>query len=161
MATCLSLVILNFAGEEVKGNPIPELIFGSLLTLLGIFMLLAQKKAGTRLTDEEIQQHDLKFLRNQTRRRMQVAGMISIIGIMIACGALIPWEEALATFAVYWIIVLVLAFWTILLAFADLAATRLHSSIELNQIDRQKNELERMAQQIRDAQAASRQEPPA
>lgn len=161
MASCLSLVILNFAGEEVRGNPIPELIFGTLLALLGILMLLAQRKAGARPTGEDLQPHDAKFIRNQTRRRMQVAGMISIIGIMIACGALIPWEKALATFAVYWMIVLGLAFWTILLAFADLAATRLHSSMELNQINRQKNELERMAQQIRDAQASSSQEPPA
>lgn len=161
MTSCLSLVILNFAGEEVKGNPIPELVFGSALAALGIFMMLAQRKSGVQLTNEDLQQQDAKFLRNQNRRRMQVAGMIIIIGSMIACGALIPWEEALATFAVYWLIVLGLAFWTILLAFADLAATRLHSSVELNQINRQKHELERVAQQIRDAQASSTREPPA
>ncbi len=161
MTSCLSLVILNFAGEEVKGNPIPELVFGTALFLLGIFMLLAQRKSGSRLTDEDLQQNEGKFLRNQIRRRMQVAGMIAIIGVMIACGALIPWEKALATFAIYWMIVLGLAFWTILLAFADLAATRLHSSLELNQMNRQKQELERVAQQIRDAQASSTREPPA
>ena len=155
------LAILNFAGDEVKGNPFPELIFGTALLLLGLFMLLAQRKSGRRLAVASLQQNEGRFLRNQIRRRKQVAGMIAIIGVMIACGALIPWEKALATFAVYWLIVLGLAFWTILLAFADLAATQLHSSLELNQMNRQKQELERVAKQIRDAQGSSTQDPPA
>lgn len=119
-------------------------------------MLRGQKKADRELSAGKYEQVERNYLRKRIRRRTQVAGMILLIGIMIPIGdAFIPWQNALATFAVYWIIVLILAFWTILLAFADIAATKTHSSVELSRLERQKKELEHMAQQIRDMQQAS------
>lgn len=120
-------------------------------------MLIAQRRARRNLDDRKLPEHERNYLQNRIRRRTQVAGMILLIGLMIPIGdSLIPWQKAVATFAVYWIIVLLLAFWTIMLAFADIAATRLHSSIELTRLKRQQKDLEQAAQQLRDLHASSR-----
>lgn len=124
-------------------------------------MLTAQRRARKSLDGRKLPEHEQNYLQNRIRRRTQVAGMILLIGLMIPIGdSLIPWQKAVATFAVYWIIVLLLAFWTIMLAFADIAATRLHSSIELTRLKRQQKDLEQAAQQLRDLHASSRDNHP-
>lgn len=139
--------------QAPPAGPIPGLIFGGCLIVLGISMLLAQKKNFQSLSSTDTDRREYDFLLKRARRRVQVAGLILIIGIMIPVGdALIPWQKAVATFAIYWIIVIVLAMWTILLAFADIAATRMHTSIELTRLQNQQQNLERVAQQIREAQ---------
>ncbi|TWT56895.1 hypothetical protein KOR42_02500 [Thalassoglobus neptunius] len=143
----------------MKNPEVPGLIFGGALVVLSIFMLRAQRKAFRVLSESEESRAEKQFLGNRIRRRTQVAGMIGIIGLMIPIGdSLIDWRNAAATFAVYWLIVLALAFWTIILAFADIAATHAHTSIELNQIKRQQRELESVAEQLRQAQNRSSSE---
>lgn len=123
--------------------------------MLGLFMLHVQRLARRNLSEQTLSDHERVFLVRRIRRRTQVSGMILIIGIMIPMGdAVIPWQKALVTFAIYWIIVLLLAMWTILLAFADIAATRMHTALELTKLQLKQQELERMAQQIRAAQQA-------
>lgn len=139
--------------QAPPAGPIPGLIFGGCLIALGCSMLWAQKKNFQSLSSSETDRREHDFLLKRARRRFQVAGLILIIGIMIPVGdALIPWQKAVATFAIYWIIVIVLALWTILLALADIAATRMHTSIELTRLQNQQQNLERVAQQLREAQ---------
>ncbi len=142
-------------------DTIPALIFGGFLIALGGFLLFSQKKANDSLSDQNLPEQELNFLRRRSRRRMQVAGMILLIGIMIPVGdSLIPWGQALVTFAVYCVICLGLGFWIILLALADIAATRTHTSIELTRIQIQQQNLEQAAKQLREAQAAARRDSP-
>lgn len=139
------------------GNPIPGWLVGGFLTILGAAMLRAQQKTRKSISNQEYAPQDQLYLRNRIRRRSQVAGLILLIGIMIPVGdSLIPWQRAVATFAIYWIIVLILALWTIVLAFADIAATQLHSTVELHQISREQQRLEQIARHLREQQSSPR-----
>lgn len=134
----------------MKNPEVPGLIFGGILMLLAVIMLWLQRKAARELRQSDESPLEVRFLQNRIRRRTQVAGLIGMIGLMIPIGdSLIDWRKAAATFALYWLIVLGLAFWTILLAFADIAAIKTHSSIELNQIKRKQRELESVAEHLR------------
>lgn len=138
------------------GNPVPGLVFGGFLIIVGGFMLWVQRRSRVELNESDATGRERTYLSNRIRRRTQVAGMIFLIGLMIPIGdSLIPWQNAVATFAIYWLIVLFLALWTILLAFADIAATRLHSTVELARLKRQQQELEQAAQQLREIQQSS------
>jgi hypothetical protein len=129
---------------------IPALVFGGCLIIAGVLMILAQRRAQREIAGGTISAAEQAYLNKRIRRREQVAGMILLIGVMIPLGdSLIPWEKAPATFAVYWMIVIVLAAWTGLLAIGDLFATRAFMSIELNQLHRKQVELENAAQQLK------------
>lgn len=131
-------------------NPIPGLIFGACLIIAGIVMLLSQRKATKQLHQLEIKPNERNYLSKRISRRTQVAGMILIVGIMIPLGdTLIPWQKAPGTFAIYWLIVLGLACWTALLGLGDMAATHVHSAVELNEIHRQQMELETVARKLK------------
>lgn len=139
--------------ENPPAGPIPGLLFGGFLIVLSLFMLFVQRRAFHELGENEVEGRERDFLLRRIRRRTQVAGMILIIGIMIPVGdTLIPWQKAVATFAIYWIIVIILALWTILLAFADMAATQMHTSVELTKLQHQQENLRRVAEQLRQSQ---------
>lgn len=130
-------------------NPIPALLFGGFLLVTGIVMLVMQRKGWAQLQGAGVPQRELKYHRRQYLRRSQIAGMILLIGAMIPLGdSLIPWEKAPGTFAVYWLIVLILAMWTGLLGIGDLVSTRLHGSDELNRLHRQEMQLRDAADRL-------------
>jgi len=129
---------------------IPGLIFGALLLLIGGTMLTLQLRAAKQLSDPDLSDRDRKFLGTRNRRRMQVAGMIILIGLMIPVGdSIINWREHPATFGIFCLIILVLACWTGLLAVSDMVSTRLYASAQLNRYERQCAELEKAANQLK------------
>jgi len=129
-------------------NPIPAFVFGGVLLLIGALMLRSQRHARN-VAEESSSETERMFLLRRIRRRIQVAGMILLIGMMILIGDSISWKEAPGTFAVYWMIVLGLAVWIGLLAMGDMAATRAYMARELNQLHRSQLELHRVAQRVR------------
>lgn len=134
-------------------NPIPALAFGAFLLVVGGAMLAVQRKASRNVDDQAENKREHRFLSRRIRRRTQVAGLILLIGLMIPVGdMLIPWEKRPGTFAVYWIVVIGLAVWTIVLAMGDIASTRMHVSMELSQLRRQQRELEEAARRLRQEQ---------
>jgi hypothetical protein len=134
-------------------NPIPALAFGAFLLVVGGAMLAMQRKASRNVEDQAENKREHRFLARRIRRRTQVAGLILLIGLMIPVGdMLIPWEKRPGTFAVYWMVVIGLAIWTIVLAMGDIASTRMHVSIELNQLRRQQRELEEAARRLQQEQ---------
>jgi hypothetical protein len=71
---------------------------------------------------------ELKFAFEQYRRRMQTSAMLGLVGGLIFGG---PWVTAPLAVLLYWLGVVVLVLWIMLLAGADMLATRLHyASIE-------------------------------
>jgi hypothetical protein len=130
-------------------NPVPAIVFGGFLLLIGGVMLWLQRRAKIE-ADNALTNEERSFLRRRIRRRVQIAGMIVLIALMIPVGdSLIPWQNAPGTFAVYWSIVMGLALWTGLLAVGDMAATRAQMARELNRLHRKQLEIHRVAQQAR------------
>jgi hypothetical protein len=138
---------------------LPALAFGGCLMLLGASMIYAQQRGLRLLAADPLETPEAKFLRRRGRRRTQVAGMIVLIGAMIAAGdSLFRWQNAPGTFAVYWMIVLALAIWTGAISLADMAATRAHMTTELNRLRRQELALKEVAQKLQEAQGRARPE---
>jgi hypothetical protein len=68
---------------------------------------------------------ELKFAFEQYRRRMQTSAMLAAVGLLIGAG---PWITAPLAVLLYWLGVIVLILWIMLLAGADMLATRMHFS---------------------------------
>jgi hypothetical protein len=66
---------------------------------------------------------ELKFAYQQYRRRMQTSAMLALVGGLIGGG---PWVNAPLAVLLYWLAVVVLILWIMLLAGADMLATRMH-----------------------------------
>ena len=129
---------------------LPGLVFGALLCAMGGSMMYLNHRAWKDRSKEEGDEDDQRFYDRQFRRRMQASGMILLIGIMIPVGdSLIPWRQAIRTFAIYWLIVLGLALWAILLAVGDIIATRIYAQVKLNRIRRDQVALEHAAERLR------------
>lgn len=131
-------------------NTIPALIFGAFLLIVGGGLLAAEIVAGQRRREEPMEKAERVYFDRRHRRRLQVAGLILLIGVMIPVGdSLIPWRKAPGTFAVYWLIVIALAFWTIALAIGDRASTKLFEHVTLSRLQQQQFELEQAAERLR------------
>jgi hypothetical protein len=131
---------------------LPALIFGGALILVGSGLLWYQWRAGQPdRTDLNLDPFDRRYLATRHRRRLQVAGLILLIGIMIPLGDAIPWQQAAATFAIYWLIVLALGFWTMLLAIGDMVSTRLHTQVSLKRLHSRQQDLEETARRLHSA----------
>ena len=101
----------------------PEFFAVGIPVLLGgvaLFVWQSRVDAAARPEDEAEARH----LANRSRRRTQVAILIGLIGaLMIGCGLLDPKDHLL----VWWtmvILILVFAFWCMLLGLADMLATK-------------------------------------
>lgn len=130
-------------------NPVPAIVFGGFLLLTGVFMVWLQRRAKVE-ADNALTNEERSFLQKRIRRRIQIAGMIILIALMIPVGdSLIPWQNAPGTFAVYWSIVMGLALWTGLLAIGDMAATRAQMARELNRLHRKQLEIHKVAREAK------------
>jgi len=92
---------------------------------------------------------------SRSRRRMQVAALLGIVGLMIALGdaGLIPWERHLIAFSCYWAVVVLLTLWMGMLACADLLINRLMASSargSLARLEEKRNELLAAADRLRE-----------
>lgn len=75
--------------------------------------------------DSNLTAGELKFAFEQYRRRMQTSAMLAAVGLSIGAG---PWITAPLAVLLYWLGVIVLILWIMLLAGADMLATRMHFS---------------------------------
>lgn len=143
-------------------NRIPAILFGAFLLVVGGLMLAAQRRGARRLLESAAGEGERRFLSLRIRRRSQVAGMIMLVGIMIPVGdALIPgeaWKHRPATFAIYWLIVMGLALWTIVLAVGDMVSTQTHVAMELHQLQRHRAELEHAARRLQQERDQERED---
>lgn len=101
---------------------------------------------------------------SRSRRRMQVAVLLGLVGLMIALGdaGLIAWERHLIAFVWYWLVVVMLTLWMALLACADLVINRLMARSargSLTRLEEKRNELLAAADRLREHREGRRPNP--
>ncbi len=121
-------------------------VFGAVLVAVGLLMIRSHRRAWVRQQGEAgLSREDRTRLFLRYRRRLQMSGMIAVLGVMIAVGDVWIWGQGLVVATVYWIVVIGLGVWLLLLGIADLASVRLGSRNardELRQIGEKRKELE-------------------
>jgi len=74
---------------------------------------------------DQLNPRDADFFRRQLRRRVQASAMIGMVGLAVLYGQTLSVSVgALA----YWLVVVLVVLWIMLLALADVFATRMHLS---------------------------------
>lgn len=127
---------------------IPALVFGGGLILFACAAAWYQWKyrQPEAAADELSQSH----ARRQLRRRLQVSGMIALLGLLIPLGDMLPlFRNSPVAFFVFWVAVLCLTGWIALLALADMASTRVFHGRAAQQLLQQKRALEAELAQYR------------
>jgi uncharacterized membrane protein YesL len=137
---------------------LPALIFGLLLVVGGAVMLFMHVRTWrSHRDDETLSAHDRQYYRRQFRRRIQVSGLVVLIGIMLPIGDLEGlWKKHPGWWTAYIMIVLGLALWIMFLAYGDLVSTRSYSQVALSKLREQQRALEEEAARLKARSANTR-----
>lgn len=121
-------------------------VFGAVLVAVGLLMIRSHRRAWARQQGEAgLSREDRTRLFLRYRRRLQMSGMIAVLGVMLGVGDALIWDQGLLVATVYWVVVIGLGVWLLLLGIADLASVRVGSRDardELRQISEKRKELE-------------------
>jgi hypothetical protein len=130
---------------------VPAAVVGVLLVLLGGWFMSQHWRSWRDYSrDKTLEPSEREYYRRQFRRRMQASGTLLIIGVLVPVGDWIPWDRDDASlFTLYWLFVLGLTCWVLLLAMADLAATRAHSRVAFSRLASKQRALEAEADRLR------------
>ena len=116
------------------------------LLVIGVLMMRAHRRTWVQQQDDPgLNPRDLTRLGTRYRRRMQMSGMIGVLGVLLGVGDAVIWEQDLQLIAIYWIVVIGLGVWLLLLGMGDLASVRIDSKqaiSELRDIGARRQELE-------------------
>jgi hypothetical protein len=131
-----------------------SLAFGIGLILLGSALIRWHFVAWrAHRSDAGIDDRERNHYRTQFRRRLQVSGLLILLGFMIPLGdALMELRRAPVFLAWYWFAVLIVTFWLMLLAAFDWVSTRMHNRAmraTLASLARQERELMAEAERLR------------
>lgn len=130
---------------RIAADTIPALIVGVLL--LGFALVSAWLQIQSHRGLSELLEDDplaKTFADRQVRRRLQVSGMLGIVGIMIPLGDQLEqfFRGRPGLFFVYWIVVLILVAWSVLMALGDWLSASAYSSLANIQLRLQRKQLE-------------------
>jgi threonine/homoserine/homoserine lactone efflux protein len=136
---------------------LPALIFGLLLVIGGAVMLWMHLRTWrSRRDDSSLSGEDRQYYRRQFRRRIQVSGLVIVIGILLP---IMDVEDFGKNYPGWWtaciMLVLGLSLWIMFLAWGDLVSTRTYSRAALSRLREQQRELEQEAARLK-SQAANR-----
>lgn len=110
-------------------------------------------------TDAALDDRERRHFRTQFRRRLQTSGLLIVLGILIPVGDIfIPWQQFPRMFSLYWMVVLLLAFWVIALAAFDWLASRMHTRLTgaaLANVLRKQRELEDEIERLRNRRSTN------
>ena len=136
------------------------LLFGSVIAIIGTVLIIVHvAKHRSRLSANSLAEEELRFFNQQYRRRMQTSALTVTLGALIAlCGQLNAFEESPVFATAYVIGLLVLAFWLVLLALGDAAASRIHSNQALRENRRARRTLENALLEIQKSQSPEDQD---
>jgi UDP-N-acetylmuramyl pentapeptide phosphotransferase/UDP-N-acetylglucosamine-1-phosphate transferase len=100
-----------------------------LLLLATAGLMVSHVRSWRAFQQEESDVEELDYRRRQFRRRMQTSAMLGILGVAILVGYILTlWLSSPAFTVVFWIAIILVLFWTCLLALVDMWATKHHFS---------------------------------
>jgi UDP-N-acetylmuramyl pentapeptide phosphotransferase/UDP-N-acetylglucosamine-1-phosphate transferase len=114
----------------INASSIASVVVVALLLLLSAAgMMLSHLRAWRASQEEKLDPEDFDYRRRQFRRRMQTSAMLGIVGVAILIGYILTlWLRSPAFTIVFWIAIILVLFWTCLLAVVDVWATKHHFS---------------------------------
>ncbi|MDZ4687961.1 MAG: hypothetical protein SH850_23050 [Planctomycetaceae bacterium] len=129
-------------------DSLPALIIGAVLVGIGVGSGWHQWRY--RRPDAQMDDLGRQHSHRQLRRRLQVSGLLALIGVLIPLGDHLPFfKQAPAAFVFYWGAVLLLTCWIGLLAIADFASARAYHRVANVRLRQARRELEEQLQQYR------------
>ncbi|MBN2580841.1 MAG: hypothetical protein JXB10_17780 [Pirellulales bacterium] len=100
-------------------------VVSGMLLLVSGGLILGHLRQWRRVRPELITQDEYDYRRRRHRRRMQTSVMLGLAGAAFFVGELLPrWIDSDLFFLLYWAAVLLLILWVVLLAAADIWATK-------------------------------------
>ena len=133
------------------------LAFGGALVVLGAWLIHWHHTAWVVHRADAATDREKRHYRLQYRRRVQVAALLILLGILLPAGTWMT-ENAIVQrknvqwMTVFWIAVLILALWIMLLATLDWLSTRMHARAAraaLGTLARKQRELEAEIERLR------------
>ena len=95
-------------------------VMGGLLVLVGLVLMSTHLRTRRGNRDLPRDDPDRVHIDRQFRRRMRTSGTISLLGVAIAIGDVLPiLHKNPGLFGIYWICVLLLTVWVMLQGFGD------------------------------------------
>lgn len=140
---------------RIAAETLPALIVG--LLLLGFAIVSAWLQIQSRRALSELLEEDplaKTFADRQLRRRLQVSGMLGIVGILIPLGDQLEqfFRGRPGLFFLYWVVVLILVSWTVLMALGDWLSASAYSSLVNIQLRLERKRLEDEVRRYRASQ---------
>ena len=110
---------------------------------MGLALARSHRRSWIRQQgDPSLTDYEREFYRRRYRRRIQVASMLAMLGVLIGAGDLTMPLQRPFWATLYWIGVLLLTGWVMLQGFWDLWSTAAYTGAELNRIRQKRRELE-------------------
>lgn len=131
-------------GDVSAGSAWGAMLFGAALVIGGILLLRWHRRSWNKQRAEKAAtERDLRHFHRQYLRRMQVAVMLVLLGVLIPLGVTgIDWRPRPGWWAAYWLFVLALTLWMACLAVGDMLSQRAYAMAELAKVRRRHRELE-------------------
>jgi hypothetical protein len=134
-------------GAEQTVNNAGAYVGGGFLLVLGISLIWAHQRARRVAASEGEPEDEFerRYVASRYRRRMQTSALIALIGVMVAASPLVIPDPRTAPklFGIWWLSALLVTMWVVLLAVADIMATKAHTTIAHARIRVHQEQLER------------------
>ena len=130
---------------RIDATTLPALICGGVLLVIAALMAFFVWRSRHTL-DPALENDDVSRLHadRQFRRRMQVSGLLAVVGFLIPfgdqCEPLMKWRPAL--FFLWILVVFILVLWMVVMALGDWVSTMAYSAVARSKLRHQRTELE-------------------
>jgi len=104
--------------------PVAAWVVSAVLLSAAVAWMVRHIHLWNRVRDTVLDARELDFRRRQFIRRMQTSGLMAVLAVAMFAGCWLTRPPLLVVF--YWLTVIGLTCWLMLLAAADMLATRIH-----------------------------------
>ena len=136
-------------------------LFPGAVIALGLALMVSHLRTWRRMRGQLAVADERRHFRRRFLRRLQTSALLTLAGIGLIVGQLIPPRVWPSLFVVFWCGLMLLLVWVVLLALADAAATRAYVGRLQRQRTAERSELEQELMRIkRSRQNGQPPEPP-